>query len=71
MNNEWMLDVLADLRAFATRNGLNATGKQLDLAAAVAAAEMASKSEVAQRKARRGTGNAGELHREVAGGSHT
>ena len=42
MKNEWMLDVLADLRTFSEENGLNLTGTQIDRVLAVAAAEIVS-----------------------------
>jgi hypothetical protein len=42
MNNDWILDVLADLKAFASRNGLSALADQLEDAAMIAAAEIAS-----------------------------
>ncbi len=45
MQNEWILDVLTDLRAFACRNGLGALAKQLEDTRLVAASELASDSE--------------------------
>ncbi len=45
MQNEWILDVLTDLRAFACRNGLGALAKQLEDTRLVAARELASDSE--------------------------
>lgn len=45
MANEWILDVLADLRSFARKNSLSALASQLDDAALVAAAEIASKND--------------------------
>lgn len=42
MANDWILDVLADLRAFARKNGLSQTAEQLDDATLVVAAELAS-----------------------------
>jgi len=66
MTNEWMLDVLADLRTFSSENGLSVTAKQLDLLMAVTAAEMASMQGIAHGTAQRGIGYAGGLHRETA-----
>lgn len=61
MTNEWMLDVLADLRTFSKENGLTMTGKQIDLVMAVAAAEIASVQGIAPETARRGIGIANRL----------
>ncbi|MES0826282.1 hypothetical protein [Ruegeria sp. SCP11] len=45
--NEWILDVLSDLNAFAVENGLIALAEQLDDTKLIAAAEIASiKAEV-------------------------
>lgn len=40
--NEWILDVLSDLKAFAVANGLNALAEQLDDTKLIAAAEITS-----------------------------
>ena len=40
MQYQWILDVLQDLRSFATRNGLNGLAEQLGDTALVAAAEI-------------------------------
>lgn len=40
--NDWILDVLADLKAFASSNGLTAISEQLDDTMLVAAGELAS-----------------------------
>ncbi|NCO20673.1 MAG: hypothetical protein GW905_01375 [Rhodobacterales bacterium] len=42
MANDWILDVLADLKKFAARNDLIALAAQLDQTAVVAATEIAS-----------------------------
>ena len=42
MANDWILDVLSDLKAFASKNGLSKTAEQLDDATLIAAAEIAS-----------------------------
>ncbi len=40
--NEWILDVLSDLNAFAVANGMSALAEQLDDTRLIAAAEIAS-----------------------------
>jgi hypothetical protein len=42
MPNDWIIDVISDLKSFATHNGLPALARQLDDAVAVAAIEIAS-----------------------------
>lgn len=42
MRKDWIIDVLADLKAFAEHNGMDATVAGLDDAALVAVAEIAS-----------------------------
>lgn len=42
MRSEWILDVLADLKAFAASSNLTALAEQLDDAAIVALAEIAA-----------------------------
>ena len=66
MTNEWMLDVLADLRTFSNENSLMATQKQLEQVIAVATAEISSGQGTAQRIARWSLEDAGELCRQVA-----
>lgn len=46
MQNQWILDVLHDLRAFATLNGLDDLSRQIDLAMAAAASDIAKVSGV-------------------------
>ncbi|SLN22466.1 hypothetical protein PEL8287_00982 [Roseovarius litorisediminis] len=41
MHNEWILDVLADLKAFARKNGMNVLAEQLDDTRLLAATELA------------------------------
>jgi len=45
MRREWIIDVLADLKAFAEHNGMDATAAGLEDAALVAIAEISSLSE--------------------------
>ncbi len=42
MQNDWILDVLSDLRAFAQANGMAHLSDQLDTTRLVAACELAS-----------------------------
>ncbi len=42
MQNEWLLDVLSDLKSFAAANGLPKLAAQLDRTRAVAVTEMSS-----------------------------
>lgn len=48
MKNDWILDVLADLKAFAQANGLTNLAEQLEDTSLVAAAEIASGGEGAE-----------------------
>ncbi|UWQ92206.1 hypothetical protein QEZ52_05345 [Aliisedimentitalea scapharcae] len=41
-NNDWILDVLVDLKSFASANGLGVLAEQLDDTMLIAAAEIAS-----------------------------
>lgn len=45
MRSDWILDVLADLRAFAQANDLPRLAEQLDDTALIATAEIAMKNE--------------------------
>lgn len=53
MQNEWILDVLVDLQAFARQNGLNALAEQLEDTRLLAALELARDSEGTQADDRR------------------
>ena len=48
MQNDWILDVLADLKTFAAANGLSALAEQLDDTSLIAAVELASLGEEAR-----------------------
>ncbi len=50
MQNDWILDVLADLKAFAVANELGALAEQLDDTTLVAASEIASKHKEAHAR---------------------
>ena len=66
MANDWIIDVLADLKTFASENGLLALASQLDETAMIAAAEIAS-HEVSRREiAGWDVGRTGREHRNTA-----
>ena len=64
MANDWILDVLTDLRSFAFKNGLRATELQMVKAISIVADELTSGQGMAP-----GTpldiGHTGELHRQA------
>lgn len=49
MTNEWIIDVLADLRQYALRNRYMALAEQLDDAIVVAAGELYAEQEAASQ----------------------
>ena len=66
MKNDWIMDVLADLRTFSEANGLTALAEQLEDSMLVARNELASQSEgagveqsIEAGQARTGTGVTG------------
>lgn len=63
MADNWILDVLADLKAFATQNGLSSSERQLDRTMIVVSNEIASVQGIARESARRGIVHAGTIHR--------
>ena len=74
MTNQWMLDVLADLKTFSNQNGLKITGDQLDRLIKVAAAEIHTLQDIAHGTAQGTTnsiGHVGEPLRSVATGRNT
>lgn len=50
MQNDWILDVLVDLKAFAGANDLKALTEQLDDTILIAAAEIATKAGEANKR---------------------
>jgi hypothetical protein len=68
MANEWILDVLADLKTFARNNGLPAVAHGLDDLSVVAAAEIASTEGDAPRAAHVEAGYAGHVLRAHGSG---
>ena len=64
MLQDWMIDVLADLRSFAQQNGMKTLSEQLDDTILVAAAELSQEAHVRHvttpgYKARDGAGSPG------------
>jgi hypothetical protein len=66
MANDWILDVLSDLKAFAAENGLLALAGQLDETTLVAATEISSLEEQGQKLAGLDVGETGQNTRRVA-----
>ena len=66
MTNDWIIDVLADLRTFAGKNDLTALERQLAVAANVASKDLASSQIIAPSTAQGDMGHAGILHRATA-----
>ena len=65
MKEDWILDVLADLRTFAGKNGLNESERQIDQAMIAVANELTS-FRIAQRTAQRDTCHAGTFFGSTA-----
>lgn len=63
MGNDWILDVLADLKAFAARNDLSALADQLDHTSIIAQCEIASNSERAPALIGMNAADTGMVHR--------
>lgn len=70
MANDWMLDVLADLKAFAESNGLGATERQLDQAMITVSNELEARRGFAQGTVQNAN-HARELHRSASGCRNT
>ena len=66
MSNNWILDVLADLKSFALRNSLDALAEQLDDTTLVAATEIASKEREALGVLNGDVADTGNFHRGLA-----
>ena len=69
MQNDWILDVLADLKSFAIANGMCALAEQLDDATLIAAAEIASEAEKARGRLQRHSAEQAE-HNSGGAGRH-
>lgn len=61
MQNEWILDVLSDLKTFARQNGMSGLAEQLDDTRLVALAELASIGEGLSTHGKRAAASAGLL----------
>ena len=70
MSEDWILDVLADLRTFTGKNGLGESERQIDLAMIAVANELTS-CRIAQRTAQRDIGYAGSISRSTAGSQNS
>lgn len=58
-HNDWILDVLADLKSFALANDLGGLAEQLEDTTLIAAAEIATKAEEAHDFSNGGTRQSG------------
>lgn len=68
MENDWILDVLADLKTFAQKNGFVALAEQLDDATLIAATEIATSDSGLPRMVRDGETAGGYARTYRAGG---
>ena len=66
MANDWIIDVLADLRTYAATNGLTALAGQLDDATLIAATEIASTNDKAPEMANWEVGKTGRIYRTTS-----
>lgn len=62
MANDWILDVLADLKTYAKKNGLPALADQLDETMLIAATEVSSSEGKAPQAAMKHAGTAGYVY---------
>ena len=62
MANDWIIDVLSDLQAFATKNDLTVLSEHLDEAKLIAAAEISSVEARETGPVRAGAKRTGNLH---------
>lgn len=69
MVHDWILDVLTDLRNFASKNGLGQTEEQIDQALVVVAKELNARQGIAQGTAQ--FGHVGKFSGTVAEGRNT
>ncbi|MEL7345192.1 MAG: hypothetical protein AAFN59_10080 [Pseudomonadota bacterium] len=69
MANDWILDVLSDLKSFADGNGLPALALQLQDATLIAATELASQEGPLERE-RWDVGHAGTNYRVLGTGTN-
>lgn len=69
MVHDWILDVLTDLRNFASKNGLGVTEEQIDQTLVAVARELDARKGLAQGTAQ--LGHVGEFSRSVAESRNT
>jgi hypothetical protein len=62
MANDWILDVLADLKTYARKNGLSALAEQLEETTLLAATEIASAEGKAPLAAMQNAGTTGYVY---------
>lgn len=65
MANDWIIDVLADLKTYSKKNGLSVLAKQLDETTLIAATEIASAQEKASETANWELGDTGRHYRTI------
>ena len=65
MANDWIIDVLADLKTYAKKNGLSVLAKQLEETTLIAATEIASAQERALETAKWELGDTGRYYRTI------
>ncbi len=65
MANDWIIDVLADLKTYAKKNGLSVLAKQLEETTLIAATEIASAQERAPETANWELGDTGRYYRTI------
>ena len=70
MANDWIIDVLADLKTYAKKNGLSVLAHQLEHTTLIAAAERASAHGKAPGTANWDIGDTGKHHRAVTAREH-
>jgi len=66
MQYQWILDVLSDLKVFATSNGLTALAEQLDDTSLVAAAEITKRTGTLTGGHTLDASQTGAIHRRIA-----
>jgi hypothetical protein len=69
MRQDWIIDVLADLRSFAAKNGMTGLKHQLDDTLIIAAADIDARA-AGPRNASNDEPSIGNLHRAGLGSHH-
>ena len=70
MANDWIIDVLADLKTYAKKNGLSVLAKQLEDTTLIAATEIASVEDRAPETANWEIGDTGRYYRAASAGEN-